>query len=108
MSIPDDAVTMGGWVIVSSGSITARVGRRRGWLIPVFTRRLSTSSTHTVVLSAPVPAVVGTATNGFRALTGALPSPIGALTYSISPPGLFISRLIALAVSMLDPPPTAT
>jgi hypothetical protein len=80
MSIPDDAVTIGGWVIVSSGSITARVGRRRGWLIPVLTLRLSTSRTHTVVDSAPVPAVVGTATSGFSAFTGALPSPTGALT----------------------------
>src|SRR4051812_32749486 len=33
MSIPDEAVTSGGRLIVSSGSITARVGRSRQWLI---------------------------------------------------------------------------
>ena len=31
------AVTNSGWVMVSSGSTTARVGRSRGWLITVFT-----------------------------------------------------------------------
>jgi hypothetical protein len=49
MSIPDEAVTPAGWVRVSSGSTTARAGRSRAWLMPVFTRSESTSSTQTVV-----------------------------------------------------------
>ena len=64
---------------VSSGSTTASVGRSRGWLMPVFTRRASTSSTQTVVLSAPVPVVVGTAISGLSGLTGARARPTGAL-----------------------------
>ena len=59
--------------------MTASVGRSRGWLIPVFTCSASTSRTHTVVLSAPVPVVVGTATSGSRGLTGDAPFPTGAL-----------------------------
>ena len=59
MSIPDAAVTSGGSVIVSSGSTTARVGRSRQWLIPVFTFIDRMSSTHIAVDSEPVPAVVG-------------------------------------------------
>ena len=62
-----------------SGSITAIVGRSRGWLIPVFTLRLSTSSTQTVVLSLPVPAVVGTATSGLSGFAGVRPLPTGTL-----------------------------
>ncbi len=48
--------------------------------MPVFTRSESTSSTQTVVLSAPVPVVVGTAISGFSGLTGARAWPTGALT----------------------------
>ena len=77
MSIPDAAVTPAGWVKVRSGSITARVGRSRAWLIPVFTFSESTSSTQIVVLSEPVPVVVGTATSGLSGLTGACPLPTG-------------------------------
>ena len=79
MSIPAEAVTPAGWVRVSSGSTTARAGRSRAWLMPVLTRSESTSSTQTVVLSAPVPVVVGTATSGFSGLTGARACPTGAL-----------------------------
>ena len=80
MSIPAEAVTPAGWVSVSSGLTTARLGRSLAWLIPVFTRSERTSSTHTVVLSAPVPVVVGTAISGFSGLTGARARPTGALT----------------------------
>ena len=59
--------------------MTASVGRSRAWLIPVFTFSDRTSSTQMVVLSAPVPVVVGTATSGFSGLTGALPPPTGLL-----------------------------
>ncbi len=78
--MPDAAVTIAGWVIVSSGSTTARVGRSRGWLIPVFTCWARTSSTQMVVLSLPVPVVVGTATSGLSGRVGARPLPTGALT----------------------------
>ncbi len=79
MSIPADAVTPAGWVSVSSGSTTASVGRSRAWLMPVLTLSASTSSTQTVVLSAPVPVVVGTATSGLSGLAGARPPPTGGL-----------------------------
>ena len=80
MSIPAAAVTIAGWLKVSSGSTTAVVGRSRGWLMPVLTCWSSTSSTHTVVLSLPVPVVVGTATSGSSGWLGARPPPTGALT----------------------------
>ena len=60
--MPEAAVTPGGWVTVRSGSMTAIVGRSRAWLMPVFTLSASTSITQIVVLSEPVPVVVGTAT----------------------------------------------
>jgi hypothetical protein len=43
------------------------------------TLRASTSRTQIVVLSDPVPVVVGTATSGFNGLTGARALPTGAL-----------------------------
>src|SRR5262245_62965385 len=61
-----------------------------------------------VVDSDPVPAVVGTAISGLSGSRGALPAPIGGVTKSSSSPGCVVSRLTALAVSMDDPPPTAT
>ena len=70
---PAAAVTSGGWVRVSRGSTTASVGRSRGWLMPVFTCSDSTSSTQIVVLSLPVPVVVGTATSGLSGSAGAAP-----------------------------------
>ena len=77
--MPADAVTPAGWVSVRSGSMMASVGRSRAWLIPVLTFRASTSSTQMVVLSAPVPVVVGTAMSGLSGLTGACPRPTGTL-----------------------------
>ena len=78
--MPTDAVTPGGCVSVRTGSMTARVGRSRAWLIPVFTFSDSTSSTQIVVLSEPVPLVVGTATSGLSGSAGARPAPTGRLT----------------------------
>ena len=78
--MPALAVTCEGWLNVSSGSITASVGRSLAWLMPVLTLRDSTSSTQTVVDSAPVPVVVGTATIGSSSPGGAWPPPIGAFT----------------------------
>ena len=74
------AVTPAGWDSMSRGSTIARVGRSSGWLIPLFTCCSSTSSTQTVVLSLPVPVVVGTATSGASRFTGARPFPTGAFT----------------------------
>ena len=78
--MPALAVTAGGCDIVRSGSTTAIVGRRSGWLMPVLTCSARTSRTQIVVLSEPVPVVVGTATSGFSGWSGALPPPTGALT----------------------------
>ena len=74
------AVTPGGCVRVRSGSMTASVGRSRAWLMPVLTLRDRTSITQIVVLSDPVPVVVGTATSGLSGLTGASLLPTGTLT----------------------------
>jgi hypothetical protein len=52
---------------------------QRAWLMPVFTFRWSTSITQMVVLSDPVPVVVGTATSGLSGCVGACPPPTGAL-----------------------------
>ena len=79
MSIPDAAVTMVGWVTVSRGSTIASFGRRATWLIPVLTFRASTSRTQMVVLSLPVPVVVGIATSGSSSWTGGRALPTGAL-----------------------------
>jgi hypothetical protein len=79
MSIPDAAVTIAGWLTVSVGSTTASLGRSIGWLMPVFTLSDSTSSTQIVVLSLPVPVVVGIATSGSSGFDGACALPTGAL-----------------------------
>ena len=79
MSIPAAAVTRVGWVKVSVGIDDRHRGRRAGWLMPVFTCSDSTSSTQIVVLSDPVPVVVGTATSGSSGLVGACALPTGAL-----------------------------
>ena len=79
MSIPDAAVTIVGWVTVSRGSTIASLGRRATWLIPVFTLSASTSSTQIVVLSLPVPVVVGIATSGSSGYAGGRALPTGAL-----------------------------
>jgi hypothetical protein len=80
MSMPAEAVTSGGSVSDTSGSITASVGRSRQWPKPVLTLSDSTSRTHIAVLSEPVPAVVGTAIRGLSWRWGARPRPIGLLT----------------------------
>ena len=77
--MPEAAVTIAGWVRASRGSTTASVGRSRAWLIPVFTLSASTSSTQMVVLSDPVPVVVGTATSGLSGSLGGRPAPTGLL-----------------------------
>ena len=79
MSIPAEAVTSGGIVSDSSGSITASVGRSRQWLMPVLTFIDKMSSTHIAVLSEPVPAVVGTAISGLSCCLGAWALPMGLL-----------------------------
>ena len=68
--MPLAAVTPAGWDRVSRGSTTAIVGRSRGWLMPLLTCWSSTSRTQTVVLSLPVPVVVGTATSGASGVSG--------------------------------------
>jgi hypothetical protein len=77
--MPAAAVTIAGWVAVSDGSTTASRGRSAGWLMPVFTLSDSTSSTQMVVLSLPVPVVVGTATRGSSGASGVRALPTGAL-----------------------------
>ena len=47
--------------------------------MPVFTLSASTSITQMVVLSLPVPVVVGTATSGSSGFSGARAFPTGAL-----------------------------
>ncbi len=59
--------------------MTARVGRSRQWLIPVFTFIDRMSSTHIAVDSDPVPAVVGTAISGLSWPGGTFALPIGLL-----------------------------
>ena len=65
--------------MVSSGSMTARVGRSRQWLMPVFTFIDRTSMMHMAVLSEPVPAVVGTAISGLSGPAGRGRPPMGLL-----------------------------
>ena len=60
------------------------------------------------MVSLPVPAVVGTATSGLSAPGTGSPRPMGGLTYARKSAGCVLYRLAALAVSMLEPPPTAT
>ena len=77
--MPHAAVTVGGSVSVVSGSTIASRGRSDGCEIPVFMWSASTSMTQTGVASAPVPAVVGSATSGFSGRVGASARPIGLL-----------------------------
>jgi hypothetical protein len=79
-SSPHEEVTWGGIVTVSKGSTTPRSQRRYWCEIPVFTLCSGMSRMATVVASAPVPAVVGTASKGFNGEGGFLPPPTGALT----------------------------
>ena len=79
--MPAAEVTPAGWVSVSDGSTTARVGRSRAWLIPVFTFWASTSSTQIVVR---LGAGAGGGRDGDQRLErlarGCVPLPTGALT----------------------------
>ena len=60
------------------------------------------------VVSEPVPAVVGTATNGLRGFVMGRPFPSGAFTKSRnSASGQDVYRFMSFAVSMTEPPPTA-
>ena len=69
----------------------------------------STSSTHMAVLSEPVPAVVGTAISGLSWRPGrAAPADRLVDVVHQAAPSSVVSRFTALAVSMDDPPPTAT
>ena len=45
---------------------------------------------------------------GFNGPGTGLPSPIGGFTYSRRPAGYEAYKFAALAVSIVDPPPTAT
>ena len=108
MSIPDDAVTSGVSVSVVDGSTIARRGRSAALPMPVLTFRRQDVDHADRVLSLPVPAVVGRAISGFRGFVGARPSPIGGFRYVKTVPSFVESRFIALAVSMTEPPPTAT
>jgi len=62
----------------------------------------------TVVASEPVPEVVGIARWGSNGDGGLRPSPIGGLTYSITPAGCETIRSATFAVSIDEPPPTET
>ena len=61
-----------------------------------------------MVASEPVPDVVGMARCGRSGAGGLRPPPTGGLTYSMTGAGWVTIRFAALAVSMLDPPPTET
>src|SRR5699024_8750014 len=75
-SIPDWAVTWGGQVTVSAGSTMATRASIDGERSDTFTRCTGEDSTALAVTSDPVPAVVGTATNG-REVAGSLwPAPM--------------------------------
>ena len=74
-SIPDAAVTAGGQSRVSSGSTTACLGIISGCRRLAFTPCSGTDSTAFAVTSAPVPAVVGTATSGNGARVIGWPRP---------------------------------
>ena len=78
-SMPLAAVTDGGSETVVSGSMIASRGIRARLAIAVLTCSPSTLITHVAVASAPVPAVVGSAINGFNGRDGASPRPIGGL-----------------------------
>lgn len=66
------------------------------------------STTHIVVDSAPVPAVVGVAISGFIGWVGTSPRPMGGVMKSSNSPEWLVNSFTALAVSIAEPPPTAT
>ena len=77
--------------------------------MPVFARVGSWSKMATPVVSEPVPAVVGIAISGRTGPGTGMPRPIGMFTKSRNSCDECVAyRLAALAVSMVEPPPTAT
>ena len=83
-------------------------GRNALCAMPVFASISRKSNIATPVVSLPVPEVVGMAISGFSGPGTGLPSPIGAFTYARKSAGHVAYKFAAFAVSMLDPPPTAT
>jgi hypothetical protein len=69
-------------VLVFSGSHMPIVGLRARCAIPVFALFATRSKIAVPVVSDPVPAVVGTATSGFKGFVIGRPLPRGALTKS--------------------------
>ena len=63
-SMPEAAVTLGGQLTVSSGSMSATFGMRNGLTRPCFTLSFSLAKMAMAVHSEPVPAVVGMAMIG--------------------------------------------
>lgn len=95
-------------VRVLIGSQIPKVGFRALCAIPVFALFSTKSKMAVPVVSEPVPAVVGTATNGFKGFVMGNPLPSGALTKSRkSASGKQVYRFMSFAVSMTEPPPTA-
>ena len=86
-SKPLAATTAAGSVAVTSGSMTARVGRSRREAMAVFAWRATRSKTAMPVHSLPVPQVVGQAMWGFNFPGIGFARPIGALMYAISSSG---------------------
>ena len=79
-SNPVEATTPAGRVRVVSGSMSAKVGLRYFDEMPVFTCSFTKSKTVTLVVSLPVPDVVGHAIWGFNGPGTGLAKPMGALT----------------------------
>ena len=101
--MPDSAVTLGGQVKVSSGSMAAMTGRSRlsitAVLIPVDVSNRMVPG----VSSEPVPAVVGTETWSMTGASLVMP----ALKSRMGRPAVRVTHS-ALARSMLLPPPRET
>ena len=101
--MPVMAVDLGGSPRVSSGSRMAREPRQTGETTLSFLFWETQLMTHMLVVSEPVPAVVGTNTMGSPGRR-----PLGTPKYCRMGGGLLISTLTPLAVSMEEPPPMAT
>ena len=101
-SRPEWAVTSAGRFSVNRQSSTACVGRICGLATEYFTP--SSYTTAKCVASLPVPAVVGTAMSGRPGMAG----PGLRRTTSAAGAGWAERWLMSLAVSMTEPPPTAS
>ena len=106
-SIPVTAVTAAGTDTANSGSITANLGNMDRCLKLTFTPASGQHKTAFRVASAPVPAVVGTATNGSGSRSNTRPVPITS-TYSRTDPIFATNAAIAFPASTTAPPPTAS